>query len=103
MTRKTCAFTAACGRERRVYLESLALRARSCSSRLATRSSTLRSRTLGQLLFRNGADRAALGSPLELRHHFAHHSTDVLCSAGDCCAYSGAKLVLAHASRQVCG
>ena len=45
MTRNACAFTAACGRERQAYLESLALRAR--RSRVARRPSILRSRTLG--------------------------------------------------------
>src|SRR5438105_3122327 len=122
MTRNACAFTAASGREGYVYLKSLALRARSCSSRqfaqllfrarscssrrfaqLLFRARSCSSRRFVQLLFRDGADHAALGSSLELRHHASHDRANIARSAGDRRAHGGAKLVVTHRGGQVRG
>src|SRR5262245_24443545 len=57
---------------------------------LAPMTGSTASPLLAQLLFRDGTDRSALGAPLELRHHLAHHRADVLRAAGDCRAHGGA-------------
>src|SRR5690348_8542575 len=73
-------FTGARGREfPRSYLRSLALRAR---SRLAGTLAAHPSRCPAQLLFGDGADGAALGASLELRHHLSHHGADVARATG---------------------
>src|SRR3954470_6619629 len=102
MTRSACAFMAACGPERAAYLKSLALCARSCSMRTTT-NGLLGSRNLAQLLFRNGADRAAFRATLELRHHATHDRSDVPRAPLDCGAHRGAELVIAHRRWEIGG
>src|SRR5436309_1348170 len=62
---------------------------------------TTPSQCLAQLPFRDGADGASFGSPLELGHHLAHHGADISGSCRDRGADGGAQLVLARLRRKI--